>query len=263
MITAWSISVDAAFGRMFLIRGARPLTAARQSLLCLCTCALHWRIWGVLKRDELMERGTGNENPMPPSPVRGRSALCQRQRPHGGRGRTAHCTATHWVAVALLIAVQSVAVDTAHALERIAVLDFELLDVSPDPGTAREIQRTASVAPLLRAALDADMGFEVVSVDSEVQARADAAVGYLYQRPTLAAELAEQVGAAWLVIGRVHKPSPLFAYLKAQLVDVHARDLVADLVVEVKGPMEDATRRGVAVLAEQIDTAVRRRVRSE
>ena len=167
-----------------------------------------------------------------------------------------------WMALMMLTGIQIGGLSTAHALERIAVLDFELLDVSPAPGTAEELERTASVAPLLRAALAADKAFDVVTVGSELQAQADAAVGYLFQRPALAAELAQRVGAQWLIVGRVHKPSFLFAYLKARVIDVHTQVRIADLVVEVKGPMQDATRRGVIVLAEQIDIAVRRRVKS-
>lgn len=167
------------------------------------------------------------------------------------------------IAVGLILVLQALVGGTAHAVERITVLDFELLDLTASPGTTQEIERTASVAPLLRTEFENRAGYQVAAVASDDQARADAGVGYLYDRPALAAELAYNAGADWVVVGRVHKPSFLFAYLKAQLVDARTGALTADLVVEVKGPLQSGTKRGVASLARQIDLAIRNRVASQ
>ena len=140
---------------------------------------------------------------------------------------------------------------------RIAVLDFELKDLTPIPRTPDELERTASVAPLLRDALAARGGYALVDVDPQDQAEADASVGYLFEHPENAAELGRQAGADWIAVGRVHKPSFLFAYLIVQLVNADTRQIAGDYVVEVKGSMEQATRRGAASLAEQIDQTIR------
>jgi hypothetical protein len=145
----------------------------------------------------------------------------------------------------------------AHAADtRIAVLDFELKDLTPMPRTADELERTATVAPLLRDALAARGGYTLVDIDPDDQAEADASVGYLFEHPENAAELGRHAGADWVAVGRVHKPSFLFAYLIVQLVNADARRIAGDYVVEVKGSMEQATRRGAATLAEQIDETI-------
>src|SRR5262245_60070630 len=141
---------------------------------------------------------------------------------------------------------------------RIAVLAFELNDLTLDPNTPQEVERTASIAPLLREALTARAGYHVVEIDARTAESANAGTGYLFDHHDSAAELARAAGAGWVVIGRVHKPSALFAYFKAHLVNAASGQLAGDLVVEVKGPQRELTARGVAQLADQIATIVAR-----
>jgi hypothetical protein len=138
----------------------------------------------------------------------------------------------------------------------IAVLDFELSDLTLDPNNSAERERTASIRPMLQEALAAHE-FSPVAVDSAAQSAADQGVGYLFDHPDVAASLGKAAGADWIVVGRVHKSSFLFAYLKAHVVNTHTGDQVGDLVVEVKGPQQSLTRRGVETLAEQIAEATR------
>jgi hypothetical protein len=141
---------------------------------------------------------------------------------------------------------------------RIAILDFELKDltgVTPIP--ADEVGRTASVAPLLRETLAKDGGYQIIAIKGEDQLQADEGFGYLFDHPDEAAKLGARFGADLVAVGRVHKPSFLFAYLKVHLVDVKARRLVGDYVVEVKGSARQVTERGTVVLARQIDESLR------
>lgn len=144
-----------------------------------------------------------------------------------------------------------------YAETGIAVLDFELKDLTPMPRTPAELERTASVAPLLRDALAEKEGYEMVIIDPEAQAEADAASGYLFDHPELAAELGRQFGADWIAVGRLHKPSFLFAYLKVLLVNVETQRVAGDYVVEVKGAGQKVIERGAATLAEQIDETLK------
>lgn len=139
---------------------------------------------------------------------------------------------------------------------RVAVLDFDLNDLTLLPRTPEELERTASVAPLLRAALAKKDGYELVSIDSAMQAETDVSFGYLFERPELASELGRRVQVDWVAVGRVHKPSFLFAYLKVRLVNVRTQRLIGDYVVEIKGYLKKLTERGVASLAEQIDQTI-------
>jgi hypothetical protein len=138
----------------------------------------------------------------------------------------------------------------------IAVLDFELNDLTLDPNNATERERTASIRPMLQEALTAH-DFRTVDVDSAAQSAADQGVGYLFDHPDIAASLGKEAGADWIVVGRVHKSSFLFAYLKAHVVNAHTGEQVGDLVVEVKGPQQTLTRRGVDALAQQIADTTR------
>lgn len=138
---------------------------------------------------------------------------------------------------------------------RIAVLDFELKDLTLDPGNAAEIERTASIRPMLEKALN-DANQATVAVDSAAQSTSDRGVGYLFDHSDAAAALGRAVGAKWVVVGRVHKPSFLFVFLMARVVNAETGEQVADLVVEVKGPQKALTERGAKSLAGQITTAV-------
>ncbi len=89
----------------------------------------------------------------------------------------------------------------ALADKRIAVLEFELNDLTMIPRTPEELERTASVAPLLREALTEKGGYELAVIDPDAQSEADASVGYLFEHPELGAELGGQVEADWIAVG--------------------------------------------------------------
>jgi len=148
----------------------------------------------------------------------------------------------------------------AFAGTRIAVLDFELNDLTLMPRTPEELERTASVAALLREALTKKGGYELVAIDSDSQNEADGSFGYLFDHPHVAAELGRRFGVDWVAVGRVHKPSFLFAYLKVHLVNVKTERIVGDYVVEVKGYLKKLTERGTASLANQIDQTIKSKI---
>lgn len=140
----------------------------------------------------------------------------------------------------------------------IAVLDFELNDLTLLPQTPEEVERTASIRPMLETALLELSGVRLVSVDATVAAEADAGFGYLFDHHEVAAQLGREHGADWVVVGRLHKPSFLFAYLMAHLVDAQAGVLAGNFVVEVKGPQDVVTGKGVERLARNIGEAIKR-----
>lgn len=153
---------------------------------------------------------------------------------------------------------------SAHAAPaadgRIAVLDFELNDLTLDPNNPAERERTASIKPMLEQALKGT-NHAVVAVDPAAQRAADEGMGYLFDHADAAAALGRAVGAQWVVVGRVHKASFLFVYFKAHVVNATTGEQVADLVVEVKGPQKALTVRGVESLAQQISAAVEKAAR--
>jgi Protein of unknown function (DUF2380) len=138
------------------------------------------------------------------------------------------------------------------AQPRIAVLDFELKDLTLKPGVPQEIERTASLKPMLEEELEKS-GYGIVAIPLVAQAQASAGVGYLFDHHDVAAQLAQKYGADYVIVGRLHKPSFLFVYLMAHLVDVKQQRLVADYLSEVKGGEKKLTRKGVESLVVKVN----------
>jgi len=137
------------------------------------------------------------------------------------------------------------------AQPRIAVLDFELKDLTVIPGTPEEVLRTASVKPMLVEELQ-KAGYDIVSIPLADQIRANAGFGYLFDHHDNAAQLAQKFNADYVVVGRLHKPSFLFVYLMAHLIDVKQQRLIGDYLSEIKGSHKKLTRKGVESLTLKI-----------
>lgn len=138
------------------------------------------------------------------------------------------------------------------AQTRIAILDFELKDLTLAPGVPEELMRTASIKPLLEQELKS-AGYTIVEVASQTQQTANSGVGYLFDHADAAAQLGKQVDADYVLVGRLHKPSFLFAYLMGRLVRVADAKLIGDYISESKGPNAKLTIKAVESLAGKID----------
>jgi len=139
----------------------------------------------------------------------------------------------------------------ATASPRIAVLGFELKDLTLAPNTPTEIARTKSIKPLLEEELQKS-GFQIVQIAADDVEKATAGPGYIFDHHDIAADLGRTAGADYIVIGRLHKPSYLFIYLMAHLVDVNRGELIGNYLSEVKGGEKKLTRKVVESLAEKI-----------
>lgn len=143
----------------------------------------------------------------------------------------------------------------AVALTRIAILDFELKDLTLAPRIPAEIQRTASIKPLLEKELQS-AGYQIVEIPPAAQHAADSGVGYLFDHADAAAELGKNFGADYVLVGRLHKPSFLFAYLMGNLIRVEDGRWLGHFVSESKGPNAELTIKAVESLAVKIDKAL-------
>ncbi|MDO9170012.1 MAG: DUF2380 domain-containing protein [Methylobacter sp.] len=140
----------------------------------------------------------------------------------------------------------------AYAETRIAILDFELRDLTLAPGIPAELQRTASIKPMLEAELER-AGYKIVTIDLALQREANGGVGYLFDHHDSAAELAKNAGADYVVVGRLHKPSFLFAYIMGHLVRTNDSQLIGNYISEIKGGDKKLTLKGVESLTVKID----------
>lgn len=138
------------------------------------------------------------------------------------------------------------------AKPRIAILNFELNDITSLPNTIQEQKRTASIQPLLEQALLLTDNFEIIEISTHAETTANAGFGYLFSHHDLAAKLGEQFGADWVIVGQHSKPSFLYSYLIADLVEVKSQRLVSRFNIELKGNHAKVTQHGVAALADKI-----------
>lgn len=135
---------------------------------------------------------------------------------------------------------------------KIAILDFELKDLTLAPRIPAEIKRTASIKPLLETELKS-AGYVIINIDAISQRFANSGVGYLFDHDDVAADLARQYNADFVLVGRLHKPSFLFAYLMGHLIRVSDAKLIGNYISEAKGPNEKLTVKAVESLAVKID----------
>ena len=154
----------------------------------------------------------------------------------------------HGIIFAVLLSLGFADVD---AQPRIAVLDFELMDMTLAPRLPAEIARTASIKPMLENELKKS-GYEIVTIPEDDQQQATAGMGYLFDHPDAAAQLGKKYGADYVLVGRLHKPSFLFFYLMVHLVDVKKETLAGEYLYEVKGGEKKLVTQGVEGIAEKI-----------
>lgn len=159
----------------------------------------------------------------------------------------------------LVLVFSALLTGAASAATRIAVLDFELNDITSLPNTPAELQRTASMAPLLSKALNQIDGYEIVPVEAGMQKAANDSFGYLFRFHDVAAQLGGQLGADWIIVSQHSKPSFLFSYLWVYLIDVNKQTAIARYDIELKGSHEKVTQRAIESLAKKIQAAVSNR----
>ncbi|MSP28337.1 MAG: DUF2380 domain-containing protein [Methylococcales bacterium] len=135
---------------------------------------------------------------------------------------------------------------------RIAILDFELSDVTLAPRIPAEIERTASIKPMLENELKG-AGYKIIAIDLNTQHEANGGFGYLFDHNDIAAELGKKVGADYVLVGRLHKPSFLFAYLMGHLIKTDGGGLIENYVVETKGGDKKLTLKAVETFASNVD----------
>jgi len=154
------------------------------------------------------------------------------------------------------LAMSLLLLSNAEAAPRIAVLNFELNDITSLPNIPQEQLRTASMQPLLEQAISQSGDFEIIHIKTEDQIAANSSFGYLFRFNDLAAKLGDQQGADWIVVGQHSKPSFLFSYLMAHVINVKTQALVASYAIELKGNHEKVTQRGVKSLANKIHALI-------
>ena len=163
-----------------------------------------------------------------------------------------------WRSRQLMLGILCLISFSSFAETKIAILDFELKDLTMLPRTAEELERTASIKPLLEAELK-KADYVIINIPVKSQQNANAGVGYLFEHDDVAAKLGKQFGADYVLVGRLHKPSFLFAYLMGHLVRVSDARLIGNYISEAKGPNQKLTIKTVENLTVKIDRTLDKR----
>jgi len=156
----------------------------------------------------------------------------------------------------IALAINLLLLSNVDAAQRIVILNFELNDMTSLPNTPQEQLRTASIRPLLEQAISQSGDYEIIHINTEAQAAANSSFGYLFRFNDLAARLGEQFGADWIIVSQHTKPSFLFSYLMAHVINVKTQTLTASYDIELKGNHEKVTQRGVKSLANKIHALI-------
>ena len=125
----------------------------------------------------------------------------------------------HCIKFILLILVLSFC-STVYATPKIAVLDFELNDITSLPNTPEELIRTASIKPFFEVALKQKGDYQFIQISQADHQAANPGLGYLFKFHDIAAKLGRQSGANWIIVSQHSKPSFLFSYLMVHVVNV-------------------------------------------
>lgn len=142
------------------------------------------------------------------------------------------------------------------ATSRIAVLNFELNDITLITEYARGINSYCFHQPLLEQALNEVGAYEIIQINTKAKDIENAGFGYLFKFNEVAANLGRQFGADWVIVGQHSKPGFLFSYLMVHLINVKTQSLAGSYAIELKGTHEKVTQRGVKSLANKIHGTV-------
>lgn len=143
-----------------------------------------------------------------------------------------------------------------NANEKIAILDFELNDITSLPNTGLELKRTASIKPLLEQELKKKGGFDIIQISLEKQKQANPGLGYLFRFHDITASIGKQYGADWVLVGQHSKPSFLYSYFIAYLVNVEMGKAVVRYDIELKGNNQKVTERAVKRLERKVNNTL-------
>ncbi len=142
--------------------------------------------------------------------------------------------------VAPTTAEPAAAVPTATAsIGKVMVLDFPLNDLTDLPNPPEELARIAHFNVAFKQKL-ADDGVEIMPVNDKIkEISAAQSATYLFDHTDIAASLAEDSGADYIIIGVAMKPTYLFVYPRLLLVDIKTKRKAFTAYVQMEGSWLD------------------------
>lgn len=127
----------------------------------------------------------------------------------------------------------------AETSAKVMVLDFQLYDLTDLPNAPEELARIEYLSSAFKQKL-VDNGVEIVPVNDRLKAELAAnSATYLFDRVSHAAQLAEDSGADYLIIGVALKPTYLFVYTRLRMVDIKTQQGVLSTYAQLESSWSD------------------------
>ena len=153
-------------------------------------------------------------------------------------------------------------VAVAGSVAKVMVLDFPLNDLTDLPNPPQELARISNFNIAFKQKL-IDDGAEIVQVSDQIKAiAAEQSATYLFDHTEIAADLAKDSGADYIVIGVAMKPTYLFVYPRLLLVDVKTKRKAFTAYVQMEGSWLDnhTTESSAKRLAGKVSEELKRLV---
>ena len=144
-------------------------------------------------------------------------------------------------------------------LAKVMVVDFPLNDLTDLPNPTEELARTADFNQFFKQRL-LDDGVELVPVTDNIKAvTATQSATYLFDHPDIAADLAKDSGADYILIGVAMKPTYLFVYPRLLLVEIETKRKAFTAYVQMEGSWleKTTTANSAQRLAEKVSSALK------
>lgn len=141
-----------------------------------------------------------------------------------------------------------------NVLAKVMVIDFPLNDLTDLPNPAEELARIADFNLYFKQRLQDD-GIALVPVTDNIKAIAAAqSATYLFDHPDIAAELAKDSGAEYILLGVAMKPTYLFVYPRLLLVEIKTKRKAFTAYVQMEGSWleKSTTANSAQRLAEKV-----------
>jgi len=133
----------------------------------------------------------------------------------------------------------AIADDAPSPAKKLLVMAFQLNDLTDLSYPPEEIARIKLLSDTFHQRLEA-LGFELVPMSDALKAEVERnAPTYFYSRPKLAAAMAKDSGADYVVIGVALKPTYLFVYPRLVIVDVHTQEVLHSLNAQLESSWSD------------------------
>jgi hypothetical protein len=149
--------------------------------------------------------------------------------------------------------------ESAKPIAKVMVLDFPLNDLTDLPNPPEEVARTADFNQFFKQQL-LDDGVELIPVTENIKAIAAAqSATYLFDHPDIAADLAKDSGADYILLGVAMKPTYLFVYPRLLLVETKTKRKAFTAYVQMEGSWleKTTTANSAQRLAEKVSTKLK------